>query len=100
VVEAVKREVDVAVVVGDADLGAMVSGHRVAADGLVRFPPIGRNGQRRARPHRVVHDPVDPWRLGDSLHGELVDPLRASDGRQQHAQHRKDANGLHEGTRQ
>lgn len=89
-VEAVKREVDVAVVVGNADLGAEVGGHLVAADRLVRDPAISRNGQRRARPHRVVQEAVDPWRLGGSLHGKFVVALRAGDGWQQHAEQRKD----------
>ena len=73
----------------------------VAADGLVRHPAIGRNRQRRALPHRVVEDAVNPRRLGSALDNEVVVALRSRGGGEEHAQQRPEQrnrpNRLHYG---
>ena len=95
VVEAVEREVDVAVVVGDADVGAEVVRHLVAANRVVRDPPIAGIASG-ARAHTcIVEHAVDLRRLRGSFDGEFVVALRTSDCGQQHTQQRQDANRFH-----
>ena len=72
VVEAVEGEVDVAIVVADADFGAEILRHLVAADRLVRHPLIRRHRQRRDLPGFVVEDAVDLRRLREARDGNIV----------------------------
>ena len=97
-VEAVKREVDVAVVVGDADLGAEVGGHLVAADRAGTTPthrpesPAARatTPHRRGRRRSVAARRRAPRRIRWAL--------CAGDDGEQHAQQRKDGDRFHDGS--
>ena len=88
VVEAVEREVDVAIVVGDADVGLVDVRHVVAAVRVVRDPLPGRH--RRLRPHLIVEDAVQLGRLGGARHPVLGRRLRERARAQAETQRRGD----------